>query len=288
MATPSKAEILQASRERERRRRQKALVAGLVIIILIVGGFFSLLNLDFLRVTKIQILGETSADPEVVRSFVADDLLAGHYLWLVPKNSVFFVSKGQLIELLKKRFLGLATVTITWPDLNTLAIQVTDRETKILWCVGQEPKKQCFFLSPMGVPYQSAPSFSDSLYVELHSSATTTDLTKPVIDPKKLNRVNNFLSYLRSSLPSWPSRGLSLSSVEVESQNDFSAILLKPSEPNWQGRVFFSTDQTSNNLITNLHSVLKNSDFKTDWVDNNSQLDYLDLRFPGKVFYKFK
>lgn len=283
----SKAEILQASRERERSKRQVFHLVGLIIVVLIVGLFILILNLSFLCVTKINIIGQTSADQGVVQKFV-ETQLAGRYLGLVPKSSIFFVSKGILITDVSRQFPGLAKVTISWPDLNTLNVTVLDRESKVLWCSGEPTKKKCYYLAPTGKIYQEAPSFSDLLYIELHSKQGLGQIGDKVIDPKSLIRATAFLNFMKSSMPLWPTPGLQLESAEVYSQDDFIAIVIKPSDLAWHGSVLFNTDQIANELITNFHSVLKNEKFQTDWQTGNGRLDYLDLRFPGKAFYKFK
>ncbi len=283
----SKAEILQASRERDRHKRQISRLLGCFIVVAIIGSFLLLVNLYFLRVTRVEIIGQTSADQLTVKQFV-DSQLTGRHIGLIPKSSIFFVSKGILIKNITKRFPGLAKVTITWPDLNTLAITVTDRESKVLWCIDGKEDKKCYYLEPAGTAYQEAPNFSDSLYIELHSKLPLQKIGDKVIDPKALIRSTAFLNFVKSALSLWPTPNLRLLKVDVYSQKDFVAILIKPSDPAWQGRVLFNTDQSANTIITNYHSALKNDKFRTDWQAGGGRLDYLDLRFPGKVFYRFK
>lgn len=282
----SKAEILQASRDRDRRKRQGAQILGVMFVIVIVGLFLLLLNLPFLRVNNIKILGQTSADPDIVKQFV-DSRLAGRHLWLVPKNSVFFVSKGVLVKEVAQEFPGLAKVTITWPDLNTLSILIADHESKVLWCVDGEKIKNCYYLSPEGTAYQEAPSFSDTLFIELHSKQPLKKMGDKVINAKTLIRTTAFLNFMKSSMSLWPTAGLNLSFAEVYAQDDFIAYIFNPAKPGWQAQVLFNIDRGANNLITDFHSILKNEKFQSDWQAAGGQLDYLDLRFPGKVFYRF-
>lgn len=283
----SKAEILQASRERDRHKRQGAIFMGVGLIVIIVGTFLLLLNLSFLRVNDIRIIGQTSADLETIKEFV-DSRLAGRYLWLVPKNSVFFVSKGILIRDVSLQFPGLAKVTITWPDLNTLNILIVDRESKVLWCVDREKIKNCYYLSPEGLAYQEAPSFSDALFIELHSKQPLKKIGDKVIDTKTLLRTTAFLNFMKSSMSLWPKAGLILTFAEVYAQDDFIAFLSDPADSSWQAQVLFNVSQSANSLITDYHSVLKNEKFQADWKESNGQLNYLDIRFPDKAFYRFK
>lgn len=282
----SKAEILQASRERDRHKRQGKRILGVATIFILVFLFILLLNLPFLRVNNVKILGQTSADSETIKEFV-DGQIAGRHLGLVPKNSVFFVSKGILIRDVSHKFPGLAKVEITWPDLNTLAVLITDRESKVLWCVPDLKGKKCYYLSPQGTAYQEAPSFSDSPFIELHGKQPIK-IGDKLIDPKTLIRTTAFLNFMKSSMSLWPKSGLLLSRAEVYSQNDFIAFLFDSADPLWQAQILFNVDRGANNLITDFHSVIKNEKFQSDWKAGNGQLNYLDLRFPGKVFYRFK
>ena len=278
---------MRASREHDKRKRRIARFVGFFISLLIVGSFLTLVNLSFLRVTDLEIAGETSADKAEIEQFVGGQL-TGRYLYLVPRNSIFFVYKKILIGKLINNFPGLAKVTITWPNLNTLSILVVDRESKILWCLKESDQKKCYYLAPTGVAYQAAPNFSDSLYIELHGKTPLKRIGNKVIEPRSLLRSTAFLNFVKSSLSLWPVNDLILLKAEVYAQNDLIATLTQKSDPLWRGLILFNTDQSANNLITNYNSILKNDKFIEDWRASNGRLEYLDLRFPGKVFYRFR
>ena len=283
----SKAEILRASRERDKKKRRLSHFFGLFVSFLIVTSFLVVVNLSFLRVTELELVGQTSADKTMINKFVKEQL-SGHYLGVVPRNSIFFVYKKALINKLLEEFLGLSKITITWPNLNTLSVVVFDRESKVLWCVDVSEIKECYYLAPTGRAYQPAPNFSKSFYIELHSRVPLRNLGDKVIESKSLLRSTTLLNFVKSSMSLWPTEGLILSKAEVYSQNDFIITLLNPNDPSWQSLILFNTNQTANNLITNYHSILKNDKFKEDWQAGEGRLEYLDLRFPGKVFYRFK
>lgn len=285
----SKKEILKASREREKQKKDREHLFGLILILLIVVIFLITMNLSFLRVNDINVVGQTSADPSAIEKFV-NDRLSGYYIGVVPKDNIFFVYKNNLAEYVKGQFPGLAEVLADWPDLNTLSFRVADRESKILWCNSgvASSTKQCYYLSPEGEAYQKAPSFSDSLFIELHGSQALKKMGSRVIDPKSLTRAKIFLNFFKSSMSLWPENGLKLRYAEIYAQNDFRIVMNKAGDPSWQGRVLFNTENTMDNTITNLNSVLKNDGFRNDWQSAEGKLDYLDLRFPTKVFYRFK
>jgi len=282
----SKAELLRHGRELEKKKKQIARVVGSVASALIIAGFIGLLNLSFLRVTQINFAGQTSIDQDEAKDFIKERFI-GRYLGLVPRDSIFFVRKNILIADLQKKFPSLEKVKVDWPNLNTLALQVVDRESKILWCVGAGESKQCYYLDKNGQLYQQAPNFSDKLLIELHTNLPPQKIGTKVMGPKTLARVTAILNFIKGSTNLWPSKGWQLGVTEIMPLADFRAMLVRGSEIN-QISILFNTDQTANTIITNLHSVLKSEQFAREWRATGGQLEYLDLRFPGKVFYRFK
>ncbi|MFA5001194.1 MAG: hypothetical protein WC531_03140 [Candidatus Paceibacterota bacterium] len=308
MVVSSKTEILRSSRERAKKRRNTKRAVGMLVIFVIVGGFVLLLNLNFLRLTTFSLLGQTSQDLSALKQTVREQL-DGYYFGLVPQNSIFFFSKNNLIVLLKQKFPGLQSVEIDSPNLNTLAIKVTDRETKVLWCNGLASQKHCYYLNDEGLVYQLAPNFSESIILEFNSSTTVTKLNSAVIDPIDLERAKTFISFLKSTLTDWPRRSLGegglasipqtykLAYVVALPLKDFEAVMVSnanPDDPTQSWKLIFNTGASADQLITNFHSLIKDPTLTKDWAHGSTgslqakSLDYLDLRFNNKVFYRFK
>jgi len=305
MVVSSKTEILRSSRERAKKRKNTKQAIGLLVIFVIVGGFVLLLNLNFLRLTTFSLLGQTSQDLSALKQTVREQL-DGYYFGLVPQNNIFFFSKNNLVVLLKQKFPGLQSVEIDSPDLNTLAIKVTDRETKVLWCNGFASQKHCYYLNDEGLVYQLAPNFSESIILEFNSSTTVTKLNSAVIDSVDLERAKTFISFLKSTLTDWPllrssenprsftGQALSASTYKLAyvialPLKDFEAVMVltaNPDDLSQSWKLIFNTGASADQLITNFHSLIKDPTLTKDWTTHQS-LDYLDLRFDNKVFYKF-
>jgi len=116
--------------------------------------------------------------------------------------------------------------------------------------------------------------------------------------------ISFFLSFLKSSLADWSLSAGSTSSLQASSGQaisssayklarinvlpfkDFEAIIVSNASPDNSWRLLFNTGTASDQLITNFHSLIKDPTLTKDWVGKN--LDYLDMRFDNKVFYRFK
>jgi len=288
MKIQSKAEILRASRRRDRQKRHWRLLAGLLLAAVLTGLSVAAFSLPFLRVTGVTVSGETGLGQEAVENFVRERL-SGRYLGLIPKNSIFFITDNILSEAeFKERFPGLAEVTVTWPNLNTLAVAVTDRQSKILWCVVAETAKQCYYLSPSGLVYQTAPNFSDSVLTEFHTDQPVEKLRQQVIEARDLTRVLSVVAFVRDHLAGWSFGPWRLSHLEVKPERDFVLVMTQEDRPGSVTRVIFNADRAVNDIATDLNSVLSNEEFLAEWRAAGGRLEYLDLRFAGKVFYRFR
>lgn len=288
MPACSNTELLRSSREREKKMKNKRRLLGFLVLLVIVGGFFSLLNLNFFRLTTFNILGQTSQDLLAIKQTINKEL-NGRYLFVVPKNSVFFFSKTNLESLLEQKFPGLQSVEVGSPNLNTLAIRLADRDSKVLWCNVWEKSKICFYLNDEGLVYQAAPNFSDSIIMEFDSEIPVRKLNTKVIDSGDLVQAKLFLNFLKTVLTGWPASepGFKLSQVKVLPLQDFEATIISSTDPGNSWKLFFNTGASADKLITNFHSLIKDPTLTKDWSKTKS-LDYLDLRFDNKVFYKFK
>lgn len=290
-----KAEILRSSREREKKIKNTKRVFGVLLLVLIVGGFLFLLNLNFLRLTTFSLSGQTSLDLSALKQTIKENL-DGRCLGIVPNNSVFFFSKTKLATLLKQKFPGLQAVEIDSPNLNTLIVKVSDRESKVLWCnvVGG---KICFYLNDEGQVYQEAPNFSDAIIMEFNSEGVIKKIPTQAIDPKDLSRAKDFLNFLKSALTDWPPLAKSgqasstvsykLDHINVLPLKDFEAVIVSSANPNNSWKLLFNTGATADQLITNFNTLIKDPTLAKNWPIGAS-LDYLDLRFENKAFYKFK
>ncbi|MCX6712379.1 MAG: hypothetical protein NT041_01655 [Candidatus Vogelbacteria bacterium] len=283
-----KTEILRSSREREKKIKSSKRALGVLLLAVIVGGFLLVLNISFFRLTVFNVSGQTSQDLSILKQTVKNEL-DGYCLGIVPNNSVFFFSKTRLSTLLKQKFPGLQSVEIDSPNLNTLTINVSDRESKTLWCSNSASGKLCFYLNEEGSVYQTAPNFSDSIIMEFDSPVMIKKLPTQVISSKDLARAKSFLGFLKSTLVDWPSASSTykLSHINVLPLKDFEAVIVPTANPGNSWKLLFNTGATGDQLITNFHSLIKDPTLTKDWTVNKT-LDYLDLRFDNKVFYKFR
>jgi hypothetical protein len=218
----------------------------------------------------------------------AKEAMTGSYYFLVPKDSVFFYREAYILNYLRKSFPRLAKIEIISPELSTIKITVTDKEPKLIWCFGIDKSKKCFYLDETGRTYSEAPDFSENIIFELTGYDLGEKIGQQALPPERLKNVSNFLVFLITVLPELQNVGLpkKILQTKVLSAGDFSVEVGQNASSTF--KVLFNADRKTEEMTANLSSVLKNEAFTAEIKNNNQKLEYLDLRFGQKVFYRFR
>jgi len=95
---------------------------------------------------------------------------------------------------------------------------------------------------------------------------------------------NDFASLFKTRLPS---KGLEFASSSEISSNGDMKIYLKNTEGE-SGYVYVNTNDKAEYVWITFVSAIDAEPLKTQLADNLYALDYIDVRFSNKVFYKFK
>ena len=92
MPVKVKKEIIARGRAKEKKIRRAKMVGGFLLTAVMVAGFVFILNLAFFRVSKFSVSGKSEIAPSKI-IMTCKETVAGRYLWLVPKDNVFFINK---------------------------------------------------------------------------------------------------------------------------------------------------------------------------------------------------
>jgi uncharacterized membrane protein len=248
-----------------------------LIVILFIFSIFVLNHKKFLiadvRVYGADILGDQNIKTEVA------SLISGKYFKLYSKKNILFYPKNDIVLKLKKDFPLISSVSIYPTDLNILQIDISLRKPHSLWCDGlpsPEFVSRCYFLDNDGFVFSKAPQFSGDAYFKyygilpfgapigsyfLDSTQSFNDLNDFVLNVKKLNI--NPVFVLASSATAFE---IGLSSG---------------------GKILFNTDSSFIDIFSRLETFLNSK----DWISSGglvSNIEYIDLRFGNKIFYKIK
>ena len=278
--------LLHDRREKIRRWRTfKLTVISIFFLALIIfSGWF--LNHDKFQIKKIEIDGEDSIAEEKILNIV-NQHLAGKYFWLVPKRNIFVFPQTEIETELMAEFGYLRQLTFETDYPDKLYLQVSERKTKYLWCDSSDD--QCFLVDDTGFLFAKAPRFSDNILFILESDLKDEALRSRPLDQTRFKQVVATVDFVPQLLKKTKTAGLKVNSLELSPIGDFTFVIREnKAGVNNKWLLMFRHTQTLTSIENNFLAVFASPEFQTDRVVSGQVLDYLDLRFGKKVFYKFK
>lgn len=261
------------SREFYEKKKKKRRIQLILLSIGFLAVFASLIYLsrrEQFLVVEVAILGENVVDKEEIVQ-ATRRLLAGYYLWVIPRANSFIYPRRTIERSLLEEFPRLKSLDLNLDEQHKLLITVEERKPFALYCANIS---DCFFLDEEGFIFALAPSFSSGVYFIY----VTED---PVLNPigKRFMTIEEFESLSRFK------ETLTMLSIE------FSALEVGDSEYRLSifdsGQIIWRRDSDLVLIESNLEAFLSDNSIR---VQENflERILYLDLRTENKVFYKFK
>ncbi len=256
--------------ERRRSRRRFGRIAFFILLLLLLGAMLYGLRQPSVRISHIQISGT-----DVNLAHYATEAMEGMYLGLVPRNSFFFVPERRIRSAILADYLGFATVSIVRTDLTGISITVTERTAVARWC-GSTPSTsssqaegQCYVFDPNGFIFEIAATSTQtlnsfSLYAPIAGNVQDP-LRATLADADKLPAMFDFAR--RVDAFGSPVTTILIRNDEVD---DYLS----------SGTRITYVLGNEQNAITALVSAEGNLNL------SDGSLDYVDLRFDGKVYLK--
>lgn len=270
---PPKARL--GKRRKKIRSVKMAMLA--IVIMTVIATVYVTSRLENITVAHIAVSGNLVVSEEDLRS-IATSALSGTYGFLLPKSNILIFPKKKIAVNIIDSFERIETVTVSRKNFTTVQLVVSEREPFALWCgegvsADKEPK-QCYFLDSRGFIFAQAPNFSGSVFFTFYGKLP--DEVKQPIGVQFMPSVEfQKFSLFLSSFDELPLEPVSLTRTYDESLE----LLFAEGST-----VIFGRDQSLATIIDNLQSILESEEV----TDRIHELDYIDLRFGNKVYYKFE
>ena len=243
-----------------------------LIPLFIFVSLIALFYVPYFRIKKISIEGNSSIDSAKIMADVSN-YLTGKNFKIFPRDNFFIMPKKEFIDSLLKEFPRLKTVSLIKNFPNSISLKVTERNNEALFCF-KNKDEGCAFIDQDGFVFDKAPYFSAGVYLTFLEEATTTwKLDFQVISEEQFKKIIDFKNLLTEENP--PIGGKILQIIikkegiyELQTNEGWSILLNEKND----------SQLTYQNLKTTLDQI----------KEKRRNLDYIDLRFGNKVFYKFK
>ena len=270
MKIVSSGKVLNSREFYEKKKRRKRIQ----LVLLSIGFLAILFSLVYLSrqerflIIEVVILGENVIDKEEITQ-TARRLLAGYYLWIIPRANTLIYPRHTIRQGLIEEFPRLKSVNLNLGERQKLLITVEERAPFALYCISD-----CFFLDEEGLIFAPAPSFSSGVYFIY----TTQDPIENSVGQRFL-AVEEF-KLLSKFLETLAALNIEPSTLEVGG----SEYRLSLSN---DGQIIWRRDSDLVLVRSNLEAFLSDNSIQAqkNFLD---RIFYLDLRTANKVFYKFR
>lgn len=276
-----------ALREREQKRRNKKRLIIAAIVTVVVLLFVFLFSRSFWNITTINIQGTSLIKQDKLESSVREHL-SGNNLYLFSKANVLFLSSGELETFLQDTFPRISDIHVSKRLLHTLTINVTERTGMYLWC-GDIPRvlassnDACQFIDDEGVLFSDAPYFSGPVHFVIFGRKTLENTVKPELGVSLFNEadITSFM-FMEKELAKH-----NLKAYGIFITPDETRILLSRDLTPEKNVIRLNARVPLDKALRNLFAALDVSQLKTQMEKSADELEYLDLRFTNKVYFKF-
>ncbi len=237
---------------------------ALLILFLIGGIFYSIFFLSYFQVKKIEISGNQKTPTEEIKTIIAERINSKVVFFV--SESIFIIDvKGIRQEILKK-YPQILEVKIKRNLPDILVVEIKERVPVGTFC----QQNDCFYIDEFGVVFKKSSQETQPI-IKSEVFNPNLILGQSVLEKKYLEgilKINNNLT-----------KNLELNIKEFVISGDGKKLKTEIVE-GW--RILFDLEENISDQIYNLDLTLK----EKIPPEQRKNLNYIDLRFGNKVFYK--
>jgi len=263
-------------RERRRKHRRNLLIVVGVLLLLLLGasvyGFWQ----PSVRIKRVEVFGSTLPLQPIVL-----ETIAGSYLGIIPRDSIFFYPERDIRSRIIATYGAVATISFFNNGLDGLTLKVTSRVPIARWCPDElteivssstpreEAYAECYLFDDRGLLFATSSEVALVNPFLVHAPLDPTAEIRGQILPER-ERLPAAFNFARQ-LGSFGSSAISVAVATPEA-----TITLKKGT-----RVTYVLGKEEE-----AYAALTSAKEKVNL--NDGSIDYVDLRFSGKVYLKRK
>ena len=273
------------SRVKEQRRillKRRLIVAGISVVVLF-GGLAGLSYAPFWKLNTVSVSGNTVTESRDIENAVLAHLY-GSYGYIFARANAVIYPHDAILASLERQFPRLETIDVSRNGFHQIVVKVTERKGEYLWCAGTPAllsnETPCLFVDGHGYIFSSAPYFSGTVYFRFFGFGENFVPGQALLDETIFTRLLGFRDFVA---------GLSYPSYALESlgDNDYALYLLNEHGTSTP-KILFTARRGLDKGASDLESALSDETFAKKMKAEFQNLEYLDVRYENKVYYKFK
>ncbi|MEK7575188.1 MAG: hypothetical protein AAB511_03080 [Patescibacteria group bacterium] len=243
------------------------------------GSVFLLSGHEWVTIRDVEVEGAKTIVPTEITD-LAEEFLIGRYLYTASRANILLYPKGAIENKILELFPQVERVSISFKNLHAITIRLTERTPEALWCqaesstVTKSVTEHCFVLDADGFIFapDSILGSSTTKYLKFYSAKSKGDpIRQEYASVEYFYALLDFAKDLADS-------DFPVSFFRERTDTDFEAKLLVGP------RLIFGRDADFVSVLSNFRAII--SDPNLGGAGDLSTVDYVDLRYGSKVFYK--
>lgn len=266
---------LDKNSELRRIRRTKLFFVFLLFLLLILGGIVGFLRKKEFQISTITVSGTKSFDPNLILK-AAHTYLDGHYAIIIPKTNTLLLSKTDLSDFITNELPSIKSATITFKEKNSIDISVTEKKPSYVWC-----NTTCYFVDDTGMIYEESPQFTPGMFMTFSGGTVDENPIK-----------NHFASTatfneILKTIASLHQMGITILGINLGDDIAIHVDSIKNTVLGKDSQIIITQEESSQNIINALGLLMNDKVFREALATKGHLLQYIDIRFPDKIYYKF-
>jgi len=268
----------------KKRRKQVVILkalGALFIVALLCSALIWGANHEKLLISNITISGAEVTNPELVEDAVLE-ILSGDYFYFFPKANSLIYPREEIVEKLLEEFTRFSDVSIHFVNFKTIRVDVVERIPYGLWCgeaSSEVSERECYFLDDAGYIFDKSPRFFGSVYFLSFGPLNRFEsvaATSPIRGTLLAEGVFEKIVLLRDKLSD---EKIETTYLVVHEHGDIDIYM------ETGGRLILSGVQDFDNAFADFLIALDTKRLTKGF--DIEQIEYVDLRFNEKVYFKF-
>lgn len=261
------------------RKRKLRMLAALVVVILSGGALMGVSALSYLpkySVTSVNVSGAEIVSPKLIRAYAETKLNDGTSP-IISRQNIFLYPREEIEKGITGYFPRIQKAEVERNSMlaQAVTVKLTERNPFALWCSDDQ---ECFLMDESGFIFARAessaentdPIFRGGLSVKAGITASETAIGQTFL-PGRFAGMLDLFDRLRKA-------GFAPTGASVHDDQDFTVSFSE----GFLLRAAFAENATA--LVRNLQLSLTAEPVK----GKVNKLEYIDLRFGNRVYYKFK
>ena len=241
---------------------------GFFFLAVLGGIFYLFIFSSVFQIKEIKVAGAAKIPPQDIKNML-DSKISRNFFTL-KSRSLFLVDAKKLSQNILSDFLWISSANIKKVVPNVLAVEVRERTAAGRWCRDQD----CFYFDKTGMIFEKTEEPMKPL-LKSELSEFKVYLGRPALEEKYIVSILEINKTLEE--------GLRLEINEFVASGDGRRLKAETAE-GWRILFDLSKENNAQEQLVNFKSVLE----EKIPPEKRRNLDYVDLRFGNRVYYKAK